>query len=166
LYRNLGDGRFEDISADSGPAFEERYSSRGCAFADFNNDGTIDILISNMNDKPSLWRNETRNSNSSISVKLWGTRSNRDAIGARVRVVTGKHEQIDEVHSGDSVMSMSDLRLHFGLGNAQKVDLIEVRWPSTSHLERFTNVGVNRIISIREGSGIVREEPYSLMAGK
>ena len=166
LYRNLGNGRFENISADSGPAFDEMYSSRGCAFGDFNNDGKIDILISNMNDKPSLWRNETRNFNSSISVKLWGTRSNRDAIGARVRVVTGKHEQIDEVHSGDSVMSMSDLRLHFGLGNAQKVDLIEVHWPSTSHPERFTDVGVNRIISIREGSGIVREEPYSFMAGK
>lgn len=166
LYRNLGNGRFENISAGSGPAFDEDYSSRGCAFGDFNNDGRIDILISNMNDKPSLWRNETRNSNSSISVKLWGTRSNRDAIGARVRVVTGKHEQIDEVHSGESVMSMSDLRLHFGLGNAQKVDLIEVRWPSTSHLERFTDVGVNKIISIREGLGIVREEPYSFMAGK
>ena len=166
LYRNLGNGRFENISAGSGPAFDEDYSSRGCAFGDFNNDGRIDILISNMNDKPSLWRNETRNSNSSISVKLWGTRSNRDAIGARVRVVTGKHEQIDEVHSGDSVMSMSDLRLHFGLGNAQKVDLIEVRWPSTGNRERFNDVGVNEIISIREGSGIVREEPYSLIPGK
>ena len=166
LYRNLGDGRFENISAASGPAFDEMYSSRGCAFGDFNNDGRIDILISNMNDKPSLWRNETRNSNSSITVKLWGTRSNRDAIGARVRVVTGKHEQIDEVHSGDSVMSMSDLRLHFGLGSAQKVDLIEVRWPSTARLDRFNNVGVNKIIYLREGSGIIREEPYSLMAGK
>ena len=99
-------------------------------------------------------------------MKLWGTRSNRDAIGARVRVVAGKHEQIDEVHSGDSVMSMSDLRLHFGLGNARKVDLIEVHWPSASHPERFNNVGVNKIIYIREGSGIVREEPYSSMAGK
>jgi hypothetical protein len=119
-----------------------------------------------MNEKPSLWRNETHNSNSSILVKLIGTRSNRDAIGARVRVVTGKHEQIDEVHSGDSVMSMSDLRLHFGLGEAQKIDLLEVRWPSTGRLEQFKNLLPNAIIYIREGSGIVRREPFSPIALK
>jgi hypothetical protein len=166
LYRNLGDGRFQNVSSAAGPAFDELYSSRGCAFGDFNNDGRVDILISNMNDRPSLWRNETQNSNSSILVKLIGTRSNRDAIGARVRVVTGKHEQIDEVHSGDSVMSMSDLRLHFGLGNAKKVDLLEVRWPSTSQLAQFKDIDANQIIYIREGSGIVRKEPFSLTTPK
>jgi hypothetical protein len=119
-----------------------------------------------MNDKPSLWRNETRNSNSSVLLKLIGTRSNRDAIGARVRVVTGKHEQLDEVHSGDSVMSMSDLRLHFGLGAAQKIDLLEVRWPSGGRIDQFKNVPGNAIIYIREGSGIVRRQPFSPLAVK
>ena len=80
---------------------------------------------------------------------------NRTAIGARVRVVAGNHAQIDEVHSGSSVMSQSDLRLHFGLGRAQTVDLIEVKWPTTQKIERFTQVKANQILIIREGSGIV-----------
>jgi len=158
LFRNLGNGRFENISSQAGPAFEERFSSRGCAFGDFNNDGKIGILITNMNDRPSLWRNDTQNSNASILVKLIGTRSNRSAIGARVRVVTGGHAQIDEVHSGDSLMSMSDLRLHFGVGSAAKIDRLEVRWPATGMVEEFRNLDVNQIITIQEGSGIIRTE--------
>jgi hypothetical protein len=161
LYRNLGNGRFENVSSQAGPAFEERYSSRGCAFGDFNNDGRIDVLIMNMNDPPSLWRNETRNNNAALLVKLTGTRSNRSAIGARVRVVAGGRAQIDEVHSGDSLMSMSDLRLHFGLGEARKVDLLEVKWPATGRVEQFTDVGVNQIVEIQEGSGIVRTTPFA-----
>ena len=160
LYRNLGNGRFENVSSLAGPAFEERYSSRGCAFGDFNNDGRIDVLIMNMNDKPSLWRNESRNDNAAILVKLVGTRSNRSAIGARVRVVANGHAQIDEVHSGDSLMSMSDLRLHFGLGDARKVELLEVKWPATGQVEQFRDLGVNQIVEIQEGSGIVRSTPF------
>jgi len=86
---------------------------------------------------------------------LIGTKCNRTAIGARVRVVTGKHIQMDEVHSGTSVMSQSDLRLHFGIGKPQKVDLIEVKWPTTQKLEQFIQVNANQILTIREGSGIV-----------
>ena len=160
LFRNLGNGRFENISAESGPAFRERYSSRGAAFADFNNDGKIDVLIMNMNEKPSLWKNESGNSNASLTVKLIGTRTNRDGIGARVRVVTGDHQQTDEVHSGGSTMSMSDLRLHFGLGQAKKVDLLEVRWPASGLVEQFHDVGVNQIVYIQEGSGIIKTEKY------
>ncbi|MHB8655736.1 MAG: CRTAC1 family protein [Terriglobia bacterium] len=159
LYRNLGDGRFADVSSQSGPAFQERYSSRGCAFGDFNNDGKMDILIGNMNDPPSLWRNETETSNSAVLIKLIGTRSNRNGIGARVRVLAGGHHQMDEVHSGDSVMSMSDMRLHFGLGQEKVMDLVEVRWPS-GLVERFHRVTANRIITIKEGLGIIRAEPF------
>jgi hypothetical protein len=166
LYRNLGNGRFEDVSSQSGPAFDELYSSRGCAFGDFNNDGRVDVLIMNMNDKPSLWRNDSSDSNGSILMKLIGTRSNRSAIGARVRVVTAGHTQMDEVHSGDSLMSMSDLRLHFGVGPAQKLDLLEVRWPATGLVERFTNVGVNQIIYIQEGGGITRREQFTPVVKK
>jgi hypothetical protein len=161
LYRNLGNGRFENVSDQAGPAFEERYSSRGCAFGDFNNDGRIDVLIMNMNDTPSLWRNESRNNNAALLVKLSGTRSNRSAIGARVRVVAAGRTQMDEVHSGDSLMSMSDLRLHFGLGEARQVDLLEVKWPATGWVEQFRDVGVNQIVEIQEGSGIVRTTPFA-----
>jgi hypothetical protein len=158
LYRNLHNGRFQNISPEAGKAFAERYSSRGCAFADFDNDGMMDILIMNMNDGPSLWHNESQNVGNSVLVKLIGTRSNRSAIGARVRVAIGKHTQTDEVHSGDSVMSMSDLRLHFGLGEARKIDSLEVKWPTTGKIEKFRDVPANQIIYIQEGSGIVRSE--------
>ena len=97
----------------------QRYSSRGCAFGDYDNDGDVDVLVLNMNDYPSLLRNDGGNKNNWINIKLLGTQCNRTAIGARVRVVTGKHAQIDEVHTGTSVMSQSDLRLHFGLGQAK-----------------------------------------------
>jgi hypothetical protein len=128
---------------------------------DFNNDGRIDVVIVNMNDLPSLWRNDTQNHNSSILVKLIGTHANRDAIGARVKVVTAAHTQIDEVHSGDSVMSTSDMRLHFGLGQARKIDLLEVHWPTTGETERFTNVDVNQLLTIQEDAGIVRRERFA-----
>jgi len=102
-----------------------------CAFGDYDNDGDIDVLVLNMNDYPSLLRNDGGNKKNWITIKLLGTQCNRTAIGARVKVVTGKHAQIDEVHAGTSVMSQSDLRLHFGLGLAPRVDLIEVHWPTT-----------------------------------
>ncbi|MGH9540191.1 MAG: ASPIC/UnbV domain-containing protein [Terriglobales bacterium] len=95
-----------------------------------------------------------------------GTKCNRTAIGARVRVVTGKHTQMDEVHSGASVMSQCDLRLHFGLGQAQFADLVEVKWPTTQKIERFPQVKANQIITIREGSGIVEPTQTKNKAAK
>ena len=155
LYKNLGNGRFKDVSDASGPGINERFSSRGAAFGDYDNDGDIDVVILNMNDLPSLLRNDGGNQQNWIKIKLIGTKCNRTAIGARVRVVTGTHAQMDEVHSGASVMSQCDLRLHFGLGKAQTVDVIEVKWPTTQKIERFTQVKANQIITVREGSGIV-----------
>jgi len=155
VYRNLGNGRFEAVSEKLGPGIAERFSSRGCAFGDYDNDGDIDVLVLNMNDVPSLLRNDGGNKNNWIKVKLIGTKCNRTAIGARARVVTGKHAQMDEVHSGTSVMSQNDLRLHFGLGQSKIVDLIEVKWPTTQKVERFTNLKVNQILTIKEGAGIV-----------
>jgi hypothetical protein len=113
------------------------------------------VLVLNMNDLPSLLRNDGGNKQNWIKIKLIGTKCNRTAIGARVRVVTGSHAQIDEVHSGASVMSQSDLRLHFGLGKAETADLIEVKWPTTQKIERFLQVKANQILTIREGGGIV-----------
>ena len=155
VYRNLGNGRFKDVSAEMGPGISARYSSRGAAFGDYDNDGGMDVLVLNMNDLPSLLRNVGGNKQNWIKIKLLGTKCNRTAIGARVRVTTGRHTQMDEVHSGTSVMSQSDLRLHFGLGSSATVDSIEVRWPTTRKIERFAQVKANRILTIREGDGIV-----------
>jgi hypothetical protein len=155
VYKNLGDGHFKDMSSEMGPGVSEHYSSRGAAFGDYDNDGAMDALILNMNDLPSLLRNDGGNKQNWIKVKLVGSKCNRTAIGARVRVITGKHIQMDEVHSGASVMSQSDLRLHFGLGKAEMADSIEVKWPTTQKVERFTQVKVNQILTIREGDGII-----------
>jgi len=155
VYRNMTDGKFTDVSAEMGPGVTEHFSSRGAAFGDYDNDGDIDVLVLNMNDVPSLLRNDGGNRQNWIKIKLLGTKCNRTAIGARVRVVTGDHAQIDEVHSGSSVMSQGDLRLHFGIGKAQMADLIEVKWPTTGKSERFTQVKANQILTIKEGSGIV-----------
>ena len=155
VYKKLGNGQFKDVSPTMGPGITEHFSSRGAAFGDYDNDGDIDALVLNMSDLPSLLRNDGGNKQNWIKIKLIGTKCNRTAIGARVRVVTGNHAQMDEVRSGSSVMSQSDLRLHFGLGKAQTVDLIEVKWPTTQKIERFTQVKANQILTIREGSGIV-----------
>jgi hypothetical protein len=156
VYKNLGNGRFQDVSSQIGPGISEQFSSRGAAFGDYDNDGDIDALILNLNDPPSLLRNDGGNKQNWVKIKLIGTQCNRTAIGARVRVVTGKHVQMNEVHSGSSVMSQSDLRLHFGLGKSATVDLIEVKWPTTQKIEKFTHVKANQILTIREGSGIVK----------
>ena len=118
-----------------------------------------------MNDFPSLLRNDGGNKNNWINIKLLGTHCNRTAVGARVKVVTGKHAQIDEVHTGTSVMSQSDLRLAFGLGAATKIDLIEVKWPTIGpsdklppKVERFTNIDVNQFLTIKEGAGIIKRQ--------
>ncbi len=155
VYRNLGNGHFEDVSASMGPGITARYSSRGAAFGDYDNDGGMDILIVNMNELPSLLHNIGGNKQNWIKIKLLGTTCNRTAIGARVRVITGKHIQMNEVASGGSVMSQNDLRLHFGIGKLETVDAIEVKWPTTQKIEKFTNIKANQIITIREGEGII-----------
>ncbi len=161
VYRNLGNGHFKDVSKELGPGVAERFSSRGCAFGDFDNDGDVDVLVLNMNDYPSLLRNDGGNKNNWISIKLLGVHCNRTAIGARVRVVTGQHVQIDEVHSGTSVMSQSDFRLHFGLGTTQQIDSIEVTWPTTRKVEKFSNLEANQFLTIKEGAGIIKRQRAS-----
>ncbi len=170
VFRNMGNGKFKDVSSELGPGIAAKWSSRGSAYGDFDNDGDVDVLILNMNDKPSLLRNDGGNKNNWISIKLLGTKCNRTAVGARVRVVVGDRAQMNEVHTGTSVMSQNDLRLHFGLGQAKKIDLIEVKWPTlvletkngkpteVLQIEKFTNIDANQFITIREGSGIIKKE--------
>ncbi len=159
LYRNRGDGRFEDISRDAGPGITTPRVSRGCAFGDFNNDGRVDVVVNNLDDAPSLLRNESQNDNGWLLVKCTGTKSNRSAIGARVSVTTGSHVQIDEVMSGSSYYSQNDLRLHFGLGAARQADAVVIRWPSGA-TDSFEAVPGNRVIHVIEGVGIEDEASF------
>jgi len=157
VYKNLRNGRFVDVTSGAGAAVAQLYSSRGTAFGDFDNDGDVDVVIINMNEPPSLLRNDCRSKNNWLKVKCMGTKSNRSAVGARVRVMVGRHSQINEVMSGSSFMSQNDLRLHFGLGRAVQADLVEVRWP-LGLLESFKNVDANQLLVVQEGHGIVRRE--------
>jgi hypothetical protein len=156
VYKNLGNGRFADVTASTGPATNQLRSSRGTAFGDFDNDGDVDVVVINMNEPPSLLRTDCPGKNNWLKVRCIGTKSNRSAIGSRVRVVTGRHSQINEVMSGSSFMSQNDLRLHFGLGRSTQVDLVEVRWP-LGLVESFKNVEVNQLLVVQEGHGIVQK---------
>ena len=160
FHRNNRDGTFTEIASQFGSIFTELHASRGVAFGDIDNDGDIDLLISDLDGPPQLLRNDNGNANNSILIKTVGVKSNRDGIGARVKVVAGDLAQIDEVRSGDSYLSQSDLRLHFGLEKRTKIDLIEVRWPS-GVVDKITNVGVNRILTIKEGQGKVDEKEFT-----
>jgi hypothetical protein len=160
VYRNLGNGRFKDVTAQCGPGVLTPHSSRGCAFGDFDNDGDLDVLIMNMNEPPSLLRNDYiggagRGANNWIKLKLVGTTSNHSAIGARVRLKAGGHLQTQELSSQSSYYSCNDPRLHFGLGASTKADQIEIRWPS-GQIEIIKDVAASQIVTIKEGSGIVR----------
>jgi hypothetical protein len=159
VYKNLGSGRFADVTSSTGLAVTQPHSSRGAAFGDFDNDGDVDVVIINMNEPPSLLRNDCPAKNDWLKIKCIGTKSNRSAIGSRVRVVTGRHAQISEVMSGSSYISQNDLRLHFGLGQAKQVDLVEVRWP-LGLVESFKNVDANQLIVLQEGHGIIRKEKF------
>ena len=153
LYHNDGNGRFTDVSAQAGPAITTIASSRGLAIGDLWNDGRLSAVISNMNAKNSLLVNQVKYPNHWIAFKTIGTKSNRDGIGARITVWAGKRQLVDEVRSGSSYVSNSDMRVHFGLGAATKVDSVEIRWPS-GLVERFPNVAVDQINTVREGSGV------------
>jgi hypothetical protein len=153
IFRNLGTGRFEEMIEEAGPGVAERHASRGCAFGDFDNDGDLDILIMNINEPPSLLRNDVPEGNHWIKVQLVGTKSNRSAIGTRIVVRYGKKIQAQHLLSQSSYLSSNDRRLHFGLGSEGNVD-IEIYWPNGLQ-ESVKNVAADQLITIREGLGIV-----------
>jgi len=159
LYRNLGNGRFEDVSSKVGPAIREENLARGCAFGDFDNDGDVDVIINNLDGPPTLLRNDGGNKNNWIMIKCIGTRSNRSGIGTRVKVTSIDHSQIAEVMSGSSYYSQNDLRLHFGLAKATKVSGIEISWPSGLK-ESFKDVGANQLLIVQETKGIIEGRKF------
>ena len=155
VFRNLGQGKFEELIEQAGPGVAAQHASRGCAFGDFDNDGDIDIVVINLNEPPSLLRNDLAGSAHWLKVKLIGTESNRSAIGARVTARYGGRIQAQEVLSQSSFYSVNDSRLHFGLGEAKSVD-VEIRWPN-GRRDKLVNIAPDRIVTIIEGKGIIEK---------
>jgi hypothetical protein len=158
LMRNVDGSRFVNISEQAGPAFAESRCSRGAAFGDVFNTGRIDIILNNLNDYPSLLRNQSPPTNSWLLVKLIGTKTNRSAIGSRVSVQAGDRRQVQEVRSGGSFCSQNDLRIHFGLGAAKEAR-VQVRWLGGAE-ETFEHIAANRLVVIQEGKGIISQDAF------
>ncbi|MGB2654487.1 MAG: ASPIC/UnbV domain-containing protein, partial [Candidatus Acidiferrum sp.] len=153
LERNNRDGTFDEVSKEAGLADLPLQSRRGAAFGDIFNTGNVDVVLLNVGEPPSLLLNTNNDGNHRVLFKLIGTKSNRAAIGARVTIRAGGVRQIAEVRGGGSYLSQNDLRLHFGLGKATKIDWVEIRWPS-GKVETLENVAADSIYSVVEGSGI------------
>ena len=153
LHRNLGSGKFEDLSKASGLRDLPVFSSRGAAFGDLNNDGLVDAVITNLGDKPLVLLNTSKNGNQKVSFKLLQNGKNKDAVGARLTLVTDKRTVFQEVQAGSSYISQNDFRLHFGLGSGEKIESVEIRW-SDGKTEKVTAVQPNQMVTIRQGKGI------------
>ena len=160
LYRNLGNGRFVDVSEQAGPGVLGAHASRGAASGDLFNTGRQDIVVNNMHAAPALLHDCAPPAGHSLVVQLMGTRSNRSAIGARVTIHVGGRRLIDEVRSGGSFCSQNDLRIHAGLGAADRADRIEVSWPAGA-VEVIGPVDADQLVVIREGSGVVQRQPFT-----
>jgi hypothetical protein len=160
LHRNNRDGTFTEVAAQLGGSLMKEGASRGTAFGDIDNDGDVDIVVNDLDGTPQLLRNDGGNANHSIVIKTIGIKSNRDGIGARVKITSGDLVQIDEVRSGGSYISQNDLRLSFGLQKRTGVEVIEVRWPSGA-VDTVSNVLVNRIVTIKEGKGLVEQKGFN-----
>ena len=154
LNMNDGDGSFCDASAQAGPALQQKRVSRGLAVGDLFNDGNMDVVIEDLDASPMLLRNHGIPGRHWISLELAGTKSNRAAIGARIKLTAGGMTQTEEIHSGGSYLSQNDLRVHFGLGSASKVDLIEIRWPS-GVIDTLKNLASDKFYAVLEGKGLV-----------
>jgi hypothetical protein len=150
--------RFEELLDEAGPGVSEAHCSRGVAFGDFDNDGDLDILVMNMNEPPSLLRNDMKPGNHWLKTLLTGVASNRSAIGAQVVVAYGDRKQAQSVMAQSSYFSANDRRLHFGLG-AEKTASLEIRWPN-GNVEKIPDVPGDRLVVIKEGAGIVRTDRW------
>ena len=159
LFRNLGNGKFEEVTTKMGAGFAAPKVARGAAYADINNDGALDILLMTNGGPAHLYRNEG-GTNQSLRVKLVGTKSNRDGIGAIVRVTAGSDKQWLMMKSGSSYLSQSELVLTFGLGTKTKADIVEIQWPS-GQVDRLSNIAAGQTVTIQEAKGVTTARPYS-----
>ena len=157
VYRNLRSGRFEDVTEQLGPPVTTPKAGRGAAFADFDNDGDLDVVVNNVHDTPDLFRLDQSGERHWIAVTLVGTSSNRNAIGSRVQLVTADGVQRQEVRGGGSYYSQNDLRVHFGLGTSRTIERLEVRWPNGRE-ESWTALAIDRFHTLKEGSGQKTED--------
>ena len=157
LHHNNRDGTFTEVAAQFGAPLMQERAGRGVAFADLDNDGDVDLVINDLDGPPQLLRNDGGNANNFVLIRTIGVKSNRDGIGAKVKVVSGNLTQIDEVRSGASYISHNDLRLHFGLEKRTKIDLIEVHWPS-GMVDKIANVNANKLLTVKEGLGLVEQK--------
>jgi hypothetical protein len=165
LQMNQGNGTFCDAVSQAGPALLERRVSRGVAAGDLFNDGNMDLIIEDLDGSPMLLRNHGISGRHWVSFELAGTKSNRAAIGARIKLVAGGMTQTDEIHSGGSYLSQNDLRVHFGLNASTKIDSVEIRWPSGA-VDNLRNLAADRFYSVLEGKGIVPPEQIRPAPGK
>jgi hypothetical protein len=155
LYRNRRDGTFSEDGQDSGSALSASGASRGAAFGDLDNDGDVDVVITDLDGAPTILRNDGGNRNNFLVIDLVGTKSNRSALGARVKVTSGDFVQTDETRSGGSYISQNDTRLHFGLERRTNVTAVQVRWPNGARQD-FTKVPANAFITVTEGEPVWR----------
>jgi len=153
-FRNQHDGTFEDVSVAAGPALATPQPSRGAAFGDIDNDGKTDVVVENIDGSPMILRNTGGDGQHWAGFQLTGVKSNRLAIGAKVKITAGAVTQVDEVRSGGSYLSQNDLRVHFGLGAATSVDAVEIRWPS-GKIETLRNLKPDAYYRVREGEGVI-----------
>jgi len=158
VFRNLGDGRFEELIEEAGSGVSDAHCSRGCAFGDFDNDGDMDVLVMNMNEPPSLLRNDVSGAGHWLKVFLVGVQTNRSAIGSRVTARYGNRRQAQEVTAQASFYSVNDRRLHFGLGTETSAELT-IRW-TNGKTETIANVSADQLVVIREGAGIIRTQKF------
>ena len=163
LFRNEGSGRFKEVGRLAGPGFAVEKVGRTLAVADLDNDGDLDLLVTNNGDTPDLLRNDSRQGNNSIIVRTVGTRSNRDGIGARLRVTAAGRTQMREVKAGSSYLGQSDTRVHVGLGRTARIDRLEIQWPAGS-TEVIQDVPVNQIVTVTEGQGITGRAAFTRSA--
>jgi enediyne biosynthesis protein E4 len=165
MFRNTGLGHFEKVSESLGPDFVRPIVGRGLATADYDNDGDIDIATNNRGDYPSLLRNDGGNANHWLTVQLLGTKSNRDGIGAALKLTSQGFVQFEQAKGGGSYMSASDPRIHFGLEKRAKVESLEITWPS-GRIEKLSSIAVDQIITVKEGAGIVPRDFPKLRSAK
>jgi enediyne biosynthesis protein E4 len=160
LLRNTTGDRFVDVKDEAGPGFAPELVSRGLAVGDIDNDGDIDMLITNNGAAPNLLLNEGGNAVNSLIIRVMGTKSNGSGIGTRLFLTTGQRRQMREVQSGTSYLSQNDLRAHFGLGGAERADKLEIRWPS-GLTETIENIPANQIVTVVENKGITARRPFA-----